>query len=336
MKTTGKIVTSVVIGLAAIIGLRSTFYTVDQTQQAVITQFGKPVKVILNPVNRDEEFIKALKQSYESKGIKVSERVGLHTKIPLIQKVNAYDRRLISWDGYPERITTQDKRFIFVDATSRWYLEDPLKFMQTVRTITETQGRLDDIIDSEVRTNVSLKPLIEVVRSSNRELYISEKELAESGQIEKVNEGRLNLELGISNIVANNARDYGIKAVDIRFKNTIYVDEVKPDVEKKMISERNRIAEKYRSEGEGEAQKIKGKKERELNRINSEAYKEVERIKGAADAEATKIYAQAYNKDPELYQFLKTLDVYKKMGPIELVLGTDNEFFKYLKSYKPK
>ncbi len=336
MKLLPKIALLSGLGLASLIGIPSTLYKVSQAEHAVITQFGQPKKVIINPVKEDDELVKRLKADYEGKGISLSTKVGLKVKIPLVQKVNKLDRRLIAWDGYPEQIPTKDKKYIWVDTTARWYIEDPLKFIQNVRTIGATQGRLDDIIDSAVRDNISNKNLIESVRSSNRELLVTERELLESGNIEKVYEGREKIEQEISQKVTKDAEEYGIRVVNVKIKGISYVESVKQEVEQRMITERKRIAEKYRSEGQGESEKILGKKEKEYKRIMSEAYREAETIKGKADAEATNIYAQAYSKDPEFYQFLKTLEAYRKLDDLELVIGTDNDFFQYLKSYKPR
>ncbi len=303
----------VLIFLALII-LASGLYTVDMTEQVVITRFGKPV------------------------GTPVKEP-GLHWKRPFVEKVNSFEKRILEWDGNPNQIPTQDKKYIWVDTYARWRIADPLKFFQSVRNEQGAQGRLDDIIDAATRDYVTAHPLLEIVRNSNREMATAEAEmeLAEEVRI-PIQWGREKITRQILEQAAKMVPQYGIELVDVRIKHINYVEEVRKKVYERMISERTRIAEKYRSQGQGKKAEIEGEMEKELQRITSEAYKKAQKIKGKADAEATKIYAQAYNKDPEFYSFLKTLDTYKQTidDRTWLILTTESDYLKYLKSLTPK
>ena len=335
MKIANATISGIII-IFVLIVLSTTLYKVDQTQQAVITQFGKTVEVILNPIDTNEETLKRLEANYNAKGIKFSYGPGLKIKKPFIQKVNLFERRILAWDGYPEQIPTKDKRYITVDTTARWYIEDPLLFLQTVRTETTAHARLDDIIDSVVRDAITERILIESVRKSNRKMEVTEEELKEAVKVGKIKEGRGKITREITAKSAEACKTYGIKIVDMRIKRISYVESVKKKIEDRMMAERMRVAEMYRSEGEGEYQKIIGKKEKELRTVLSQAYKKAQGIKGKADAEAVKIYANAYNRDAEFYQFLNTLELYKNLGEnTHLILGTDNEIFKYLKNFTP-
>lgn len=326
------------MGLFGFVTLTNSLYTVNQTQQAVVTQFGKPVKVITNCVRNNDSLYEKLKNDYKDKGIEVEKGAGLKVKAPFIQQVNYFDRRLLEWDGYPEEIPTQDKKYIWVDTTARWYIEDPLKFMQTVRTEPTAHARLDDVIDSAVRDTITKRILIESVRNSNKKMEVSEKELETSIEVVEIKEGREKITKEITEKATKSCEDYGIRIVDVRMKGITYVDSVKEKVEDRMIAERKRVAELYRSEGMGEKQKIEGKKEKEYKTIISAAYKEAETIKGEADGKVIKIYADAFDSDPEFYQFLKTLDIYKEdmQKNTRFLLGVDSELFKYIKDFKSK
>ncbi len=301
------------IGVAVFVVLILLFdamYIVSETNQVIITQFGEP------------------------KGGTISEP-GLHVKIPFIQKANFFEKRWLEWDGSANQIPTRDKKFIWVDIYARWRIAQPLVFFQRVHDERGAQSRLDDIIDGETRNIVANYDLIELVRSSNRDFQLSE-EIAfieTREEIQEIDIGREKL----SQIILENAseitKEYGVELKDVRFKRINYVDEVQQKVFDRMISERQRIAAKYRSEGDGSSAEIRGQKERELDIISSGAYRQAQEIKGEADAEATKIYADAYNLDPEFYQFMKTLETYQTTLAEQtwLLLSTDSEFFKYLK-----
>lgn len=338
MKKFSKLIIKVLAGFFGYVALCNALYKVDQTKQAVITQFGKPVRVIVNPVKKDEDFLAKLKDEYKNQGIKYSEGAGLKVKIPFIQDVNYFERRILAWDGFPEQIPTKDKKYIWVDTTARWYINDPLKFLQTVRTEDTANARLDDIIDSLVRDSITGRVLPESVRNSNRELTAAEQELEENVKGEEIKEGREKITKEVYENARKACAKFGIEVIDVRIKGINYVDSVKEKVFDRMIAERERIAERYRSEGQGETEKIMGKKELDFKTIMSEAYRKAQIIKGNADGQATKIYAEAYNKDPEFYQFLKTLEIYQNQlgDKTKLIIGTDNELLKYLKDYSPK
>jgi membrane protease subunit HflC len=312
MMRIGWIVLAVVAVLVLAV-LGGVFYVVDETQQAVITQFGEPIG---DPVTAP----------------------GLHVKMPMIHKANYFDKRFLEWDGDPNQVPTKDKRFIFVDSYARWRISDPLKFFQRLRDERGAQSRLDDILDGETRNTIAKHNLIEVVRSSNREFAQSEDliEAMSDENLEEVEMGRANLEQQVLTNSSARTSDLGIEILDFRFKRINYVDEVRERVYDRMISERQRIAEQFRSEGAGEAARISGEKELELKRITSEAYRQAQEIQGKADAEAADIYAAAYNRDPDFYRFLKTMDVLKESMDSQtvMVLGTDGEVLRYLERSK--
>lgn len=293
------------------------FYVVREGQQVVLTQFGKPVgEPILEP--------------------------GLHLKIPFIQKVNYFDKRILEWDGDAREIPTLDKKYIWVDTTARWRIKDPLAFLKSVVNERGAQSRLDDIIDAVVRDVVTSHNLIEIVRTTNRVLEetrdIQKNEnFVEEGALEKVVFGREKLASLILEQAKKYVPAYGIELVDVRIKRVNYVEQVRRKVYERMITERKRAAEKYRSEGRGVKAEIEGKTTRELKTILSQAYKKAQEIKGEADAKAVKIYADAYSKDPELYSFLKTLDTYKNTVDTNttVILTTDSDYYKYLKEITP-
>jgi len=290
-------------------------YTLDETEQAIITQFGKPV------------------------GDAVTE-AGLHVKVPFIQTVNYFPKNLLSWDSDPGQVPTQDKTFIWVDAFARWYIKDPLMFYKAVNNVQAAQKKLDDILDAATYNFVTSHHLIEVVRSSNR--LLKTENITTVGLPDKLDKqvqikmGRQEMTRGILEQAAPKLERFGIALVDFRIKRINYVEEVLKKVYERMIAERNQISEKFRSEGKGESKKIQGDQEKELRRIQSEAYRKVEEIKGKADGEATRIYAEAFNKDPEFYSFVMSLDIYKRaLGEdTRVILSTNSDFFKYLKNYK--
>jgi membrane protease subunit HflC len=282
----------------------------------VITQFGKPVG----------ESIKD---------------AGLYFKIPFIQRVNYFEKRLLVWDGAPNQIPTKDKRYIWVDTTARWKIADPLKFLQSVISETGAHARLDDIIDSATRDAITAHSLIEVVRNSDRVLAVIKTQEAmqvTAEVIEKINVGREGLTRTILKQASKMVPQYGIELVDVRIKRINYVEEVRKKVYDRMISERNMVAEKYRSEGMGKRAEIDGQREKEKKQIISQAYRKAQEIKGKADARSTKIYASAYNNDPEFYSFLKTLDTYATTVDEKstIIMTTESDYYGYLKEINKK
>jgi len=310
MKLKGIIYTLIIIIILFLLG---AVYVVDETEQVVVTRFGEAIgKPKIIP--------------------------GLYFKLPIIDTTNYFPKNLLEWDGDPGQIPTLDKTFIWVDTFARWKIVDPLKFFETVNNVTAGLGRLDDIIDPAVRNFITSYPLIETVRMTNRELDTFEmgiEKVKETSPLGEVKTGRAEITRGIMKQAQPKLAKFGIELVDVKIKRLNYVEEVRKSVYGRMIAERKQIAEKFRSEGKGEARKIEGDKEKEMKRITSEAYKKAQEIKGKADAEATKIYAQAYGRDPDFYSFTNTLDIYKETMDKEstLVLSTDSEFFKYLKGY---
>ncbi len=305
------IVALVIVGLIA---LFSSAFVVDETQQVVITQFGKAVG---EPITKP----------------------GLYFKLPIVQKANYFPKNLLEWDGDPGQIPTLDKTYIWVDTFARWKIVDPLKFFQTVNNVMGAQARLDDILDAAVRNLVTSHRLIETVRKSNRTLDTLELGLATQEKYEMlstVKVGRAKIMEEVKRQAEPKVDQFGISLVDVKIKRVNYVEQVRKSVYARMIAERRQMAEKFRSEGQGEARKIEGEKEKVLKKITSEAYMKAQIIKGKADAEATRIYAEAFGKDPEFYSFLKTLEVYRSTMDKDstLVLSTKSDFLRYLKGYE--
>ena len=311
MKSKGIIIIILVI---AVILVYNSAYVVDETEQVVITQFGR---ITGEPKTTP----------------------GLRFKIPFIQKANVFNKNLLEWDGDPGQIPTLDKTFIWVDTFARWKIVDPVLFFQTVNNRFNAIGKLNDIIDPAVRNYITSYRLIEAVRTSNRELGVDEIGLEDVDKDKRetyaITFGREKITKGIMDQAQPKLAQFGIELVDVKIKRINYVESVRKSVYDRMIAERNQIAEKFRSEGRGEARKIIGEKERDLKKITSEAYKVAQQIKGKADAEATKIYAKSYGLDPEFYSFTRTLEIYNESldEKSSLVLSTDSEFLKYLKGY---
>lgn len=293
----------------ALMILNDGIFKVSEVNQVIVTQFGQPVRP---PITEP----------------------GLHFKLPFIQKASYFDKRFLEWDGDPNQVPTKDKRFIWVNTYARWRISDPMLFFQRLRDEAGAQSRLDDILDGETRSAVARQNLVEVVRSTNREadavLVDSDEETAILEQIEM---GREAITREILQRAQERAAGLGIELIDLRLKRIAYVDEVQKDVFDRMIAERKRIAQRYRSEGEGEAARIRGEKERDLAQIGSEAFRTAEEIRGDADAEATQIYAEAYNRDVTFYSFLKSLETYEQtIDPNStLILTTDSDLLRYLK-----
>jgi membrane protease subunit HflC len=289
----------------------SALYTVSETEQAVITQFGQPVgQSVTDP--------------------------GLHLKLPFAQEIHVFDKRWLEWDGDSNQVPTRDKKYIWVDTYARWRIADPLRFFQRLRDERGAQSRLDDIVDGETRNVIANHALIEVVRSSNRTFEQGEEaqDVLEAEELRAVEQGRDKITRLILRRASQVTPEFGIELVDVQIQRVNYVDTVQSKVFERMISERKRIADRHRSEGQGKSAEIRGKKERELKRIESEAYKKTQLIMGKADAEATAIYAGAYGRAPELYRFVRTLTTYKDILDKDstLILSADGDLFQYLRS----
>ncbi|MDD5282268.1 MAG: protease modulator HflC [Candidatus Omnitrophica bacterium] len=301
--------------LLAIILLLFAFgaiYIIEEGKQAVVTQFGKPVG---NPITS----------------------AGLHFKQPLIQEVHYFEKRLLDWDGDPNQIPTKDKKYIWVDTTARWKIVDALKFLQSVGNEMSAQGRIDDIINSATRDIITSHLLVEAVRDSNRILESrveGEDMIVTDEALERIEVGRKMLESAILEKAKVLAPQYGIDIVDVRIKRVNYVEDVRNKVYDRMIAERKRAAEKYRSEGQGKSAEIEGQVAKELKAITSEAYRQAQIITGKADAEAISIYASAYSQDSDFYSFMKTLETYRTTidEKSTIILTTDSEYYKYIKS----
>ena len=304
----GKPIGLIAVAIVALWVLSSTLYTIDETEQVIITQFGRPV------------------------GDAVTES-GLHYKVPFIQVANKFEKRFLEWDGDPNQVPTRDKRFIWVDTYARWRISDPLLFFQRLQDERGAQTRLDDILDGETRNSVARHNLLEVVRSSNRDHDDVQVAEGESTIFEQIATGRPAIAREILERSQERASGLGIELLDLRLKRINYVEEVQQDVFARMIAERNRIAAGYRSEGEGEAARISGERERELQRLQSEAYRTAQGIRGDADGEATAIYAEAYNRDPEFYAFLKSMETYELTADANsiFILTTDSDLLQFLK-----
>ena len=316
MKRAIRYILGIVLLLVLIVASGS-FYILEEGKQGVVVQFGKPV------------------------GSTVAE-AGLHVKLPFIQRIVRFEKRLLIWDGDPNQIPTAGREFIWVDATARWRIVDPLKFLESVASENGAQSRLDDIVDSVIRDLVSANPLVELVRSTTWQASESDvpgetpQELAEE-LMKEIQLGREEMTLAILAEVGKMTPQYGIEVVDVRIKHLNYVQSVREKVYDRMISERKRIASRYRSEGEGRSAEILGNMEKELRDIRSTAYRRVQEIRGEADASATRIYGEAYGRDPEFYAFSRTLEEYKEKqnDNIMLVLTTDSDFYRYLKKAAP-
>jgi len=291
----------------------NTFYIVEEQEQAIITQFGKPVG---DPVSTP----------------------GLKLKAPFIQKIHRFDRRFLEWDGDANQLPTRDKRFIWVDTYARWRISDPLLYFQRLRDERGAQTRLDDIIDGETRNAIANHDLVELIRNTNRQPEVPEGlSQDEATTLVEIQSGRSALQQIILSSSQGRVTDLGIEILDVRFKRINYVEDVRRKVYERMIAERRRIADRFRSEGEGEASRIRGEKERDLKQIQSEAYREAQTLIGDADAEATRIFASAYDRSADsrsFYTFLKSMETLESTvdEKTRLILSTDGEFYRYLKS----
>jgi modulator of FtsH protease HflC len=300
------------VGLVALLLLGSAVYIVSEPEQVVITQFGEPIG---DPITDP----------------------GLHFKLPILQEVHRFDKRFLEWDGDPNELTTKDKRFIFVDTLARWRITDPLLYFQRLQDERRAQSRLDDILDGETRNAIANHDLVEVVRTSNREPAQDESGFGEvDTTLDPIKVGREKIRLEILEKAQARTGDLGIEILDVQLKRINYVEDVREKVYLRMIAERNRIADRYRSEGEGEAARISGEMERELKRIESEAYRKAQEIVGKADASATEVYAGAYDQSPDarrFYEFLKSMETLRSTAnpQTSIVLSTDSELYRFLK-----
>lgn len=320
MSKVKKIIGLVFLALVAFV-LMSSIYTVNEVQQMIITQFGKPV---------GEPIVTA----------------GLKVKIPFIQEVNPIDKRILEWDGAPSDMPTKDKLYISVDLFARWRIVDPLQYFLRLRDERSAQSRLDDILGSETRNAVAKHELIEIIRTTKDRIPLRDSMLTgaqqdlKMGSLVPINKGRQLVEAEIFSAAAEKVKVFGIELLDIRFKRINYNQSVRPKIYDRMISERRQIAERFLSEGNGEAARIRGNRIRDLNKIQSEAYREVEEIRGVADAKATEVYAEAYNQSAEsveFYEFTRTMQSYQAIfaDKTTIVLSTDSDLFKYLKGMDP-
>ena len=309
--------TALVVLAIGLFVLLNSIYTVNEVEQVIITQFGKPI------------------------GEPVTE-AGLKFKTPFIQEVNPIDKRVLEWDGAPSDMPTKDKLYISVDLFARWRVVDPLQYFLRLRDERSAQSRLDDILGSETRNAVAKHELIEIIRTTKDRVPLRDATLVSSeqntdiGSLVPIVKGRQMVEQEIFRAAADKVGVFGIELLDIRFKRINYNESVRPKIYDRMISERRQIAERFLSEGNGEAARIRGNRVRDLNKIQSEAYREVEEIRGLADAKATEIYASAYNKSTEaveFYEFTRTMAAYESLidDSTTLVLSTKSDLFKYLK-----
>ena len=303
------------LAVATLMVLSGAFFVVDETKQVVITQFGKPVG---EPIQQP----------------------GVSYKLPFLQTAHFFEKRFLEWDGESNEVPTKDKRFIWVDTYARWRISDALLFYQRLTDENRAQSRLDGIIDGATRDAVANHDLVELVRTSNRTTTLDP--TAPESEVETplmaILKGRGAITQDILKAAADRSSDLGIEIVDVRFKRIDYNDEVRQDVYQRMIAERNRIAQRFRSEGQGESARIRGEKERDLQQITSEAFRQGQELIGKADAEATAIYAEAYNRDPNFYQFLKTMESYTNVFDEQswLILSTDGEFLQFLQQARPR
>ncbi|MCD6526217.1 MAG: protease modulator HflC [Desulfuromonas sp.] len=294
--------------ILALLAGQSVFFVVNEAEQALVTEFGKPVGKIRN--------------------------AGLHFKIPVMQEVHRFSKQILNWDADPNQIPTSDKKYIWVDTTARWRIVDPLLFFTTVATERGAQSRLDDIIDSVVRDSVSGHLLTELVRGDD---YLPPADLQDTAVDASIdlNREQVGRDKILDDILAQaqlSTPEYGIELIDVQIKRINYVEQVRKRVYERMISERNKVAAQYRSEGEGEKADILGQMQKELKKISSESYRQAEEVRGNADAKATTIYAAAYNQEPDFYQFLRTLESYQvTVGKNNrLILSTGGDYYKFL------
>ena len=313
-----KLTLGAVVVLVLLVLLQGATYTVTETQQVIITQFGKPI------------------------GVPITD-AGLHFKLPFVQEVNRIDKQILEWDGLRTEMPTRDKLYISVDTFGRWRITDPLEYFRRLRDERSAQSRLEDILGSETRNAIAKHDLIEVIRTTRDRVPTRDEGLAgdlresasQIGVLRPITKGRKKIEEEIRTAARVKLAEFGIELLDVRFKRINYNPSVVAKIYERMISERQQIASRFRSEGEGEAAKILGAKERDLSEIASEAYKAIQEIRGEADARATEIYARAYDQSPEareLYGFLKTMETYEAVlgSDTTLILSSGSELFRFL------
>ena len=316
IKNSAILAALIAVALVLFLVLSGAFYTVDQTEQVIVTQFGQPVG---NPITEP----------------------GLHFKMPFVQSVNVLDKRFLEWDGPPVAIPTRDKTYIHVDTFARWRIEDPKTYFVRLHDERSAQSRLEDILGSETRNSIAKHDLIEIVRSDKNRQPMRDETLKGGatgtlGVLPPIDFGRQKIEEEIKAAAARKLGEFGITVLDFRIKRVNYNPDVLDRIYQRMISERLQIAQRFRSEGEGESARIAGQRERDINEIQSNAYRQVQQIRGESDAKATEIYARAYTQDPqaaEFYAFVKTLEIYHKIFTKDstLVLSTDSDIFALIK-----
>lgn len=306
-------IVAVVLGALVALLAGQTFYTVDETERVIITQFGRPVGEVID-------------------------QAGFKVKVPFVQEVNRIEKRILVWDGSANDMPTKDKLYITVDTFGRWRIRDPLQFFLRLRDERSAQSRLEDILGSETRNAVARHELIEIIRTTQGRSPEVDPVLADVdiSQLLPISQGRERIEAGILEAASGKLAEFGIELLDIRFKRINYNDSVREKIYARMTSERDQIADRFRSEGAGEAARINGNKERELQTIESVAYRTIQKIEGDADARATDIYARSYNQSPaavDLYTFLKTLETYRNVidADTTLVLSTDSDLMTLMK-----
>jgi membrane protease subunit HflC len=311
----GKLISIIVtVGIfAAVLIFGGAFYIVNESEQVVITQFGKPVG---DPITTP----------------------GLKIKTPFLETANYFDKRFLAWDGEPKQVSTRDKRFININTYARWRISDPLQYAKSLSDESRAKNRIGSVLEGATQNAIAKHDLIELVRTTNRDYIVNNEDTNDQSSKEKtlIKSGRDELTREILEIAKSSTSELGIEILDFQFKRINYVPEVRKKVYERMVSERKRIAEEFRSQGAGESARISGQKDRDLKEITSDAYRRSQEIKGKADAKAANIYAAAYNKDPAFYRFMRTMEIYGETLDKEtiLVLSTEGDFLKYLGSVK--
>jgi membrane protease subunit HflC len=311
----GKLISIIVtVGIfAAVLIFGGAFYIVNESEQVVITQFGKPVG---DPITTP----------------------GLKIKTPFLETANYFDKRFLAWDGEPKQVSTRDKRFININTYARWRISDPLQYAKSLSDESRAKNRIGSVLEGATQNAIAKHDLIELVRTTNRDYIVNNEDTNDQSSKEKtvIKSGRDELTREILEIAKSSTSELGIEILDFQFKRINYVPEVRKKVYERMVSERKRIAEEFRSQGAGESARISGQKDRDLKEITSDAYRRSQEIKGKADAKAANVYAAAYNKDPAFYRFMRTMEIYGETLDKEtiLVLSTEGDFLKYLGSVK--